>query len=127
MPQMETADDSGSPSGPAPMVQSFNPANGAVLEQHHGGDNITVTFDREMDSSSIHTSNITLRDNNSNSVPGLISYDNRVATFESKQPAQFGQLHDHCFYRSAAVPEFIWQHQDHRVSRSPLVVGINLP
>lgn len=82
MPQMETADDSGSPSGPAPMVQSFNPVNGAVLEQHHGGDNITVTFDREMDSSSIHTSNITLRDNNSNSVPGLISYDNRVATFD---------------------------------------------
>ncbi len=82
MPQMETSDGSGSPSGPAPMVQSFYPANGAVLEQHHQGVNITVTFDREMDSSSIHTSNITLRDNNNNGVPGLIDYHNRVAIFD---------------------------------------------
>jgi methionine-rich copper-binding protein CopC len=63
----------------APTISSTSPSSGATTISISA--NITVTFSEEIDSSTINTSNITVQDSNGNVVKGVVSYSNRVATF----------------------------------------------
>ena len=63
----------------APTISSTSPSS--VATSVSISSDITITFNESMDSSTINTSNITLSDSGGNSVGGVISYNNNVATF----------------------------------------------
>ncbi len=63
----------------APTISSTSPSSGATGASVSS--DITITFSESMDFSTISTSNITLADSGGNSVSGVVSYNNNVATF----------------------------------------------
>ena len=70
---------SSAPDTTAPTISSTSPTSGA--DNVSVSANITITFSESMDSSTINTSNITVTDSSGNSVSGVVSYSNNIATF----------------------------------------------
>jgi clostripain len=67
--------------GTAPTVSSYTPTNGATGHSVVSG--ITITFSEAIDTSTLNTSNITIKDPSNNTVPGTFTYDSgsMTATF----------------------------------------------
>ncbi len=63
----------------APTVSAISPPSGAT--NISATNDITITFSEDMDSSTINTTNITMVDNASNSINGVVTYSSKVATF----------------------------------------------
>jgi Raf kinase inhibitor-like YbhB/YbcL family protein len=62
-----------------PTVSSTSPASGD--NSISISNNVTINFSEEMDPATINTSNITVQDSSGNSVSGVVSYNERIATF----------------------------------------------
>ena len=63
----------------SPTVGAISPPSGAT--NISATSDITITFSEDMDSSTINTTNITMVDNASNSINGVVTYSSKVATF----------------------------------------------
>ena len=71
---------SSAPDTTPPTIASTSPSgssNNILISS-----DITITFSEAMDPSTIDTTNVTLQDSNGNSVGGVVSYNNKVATFD---------------------------------------------
>jgi len=71
---------SSAPDTTPPTIASTSPSgssNNILISS-----DITITFSEAMDPSTIDTTNVTLQDSNGNSVGGVVSYNNKIATFD---------------------------------------------
>jgi len=71
---------SSAPDTTPPTIASTSPSgssNNILISS-----DITITFSEAMDPSTIDTTNVTLQDSNGSSVGGVVSYNNKVATFD---------------------------------------------
>jgi len=71
---------SSAPDTTPPTIASTSPSgssNNTLISS-----DITITFSEAIDPSTIDTTNVTLQDSNGNSVGGVVSYNNKVATFD---------------------------------------------
>jgi len=71
---------SSAPDTTPPTIASTSPSgssNNILISS-----DITITFSEAIDPSTIDTTNVTLQDSNGNSVGGVVSYNNKVATFD---------------------------------------------